>query len=267
MINLLKDNLEQFIQDLAKEFQSNKDIKISELLNTYINNKIEDFEKKEEKNENNVTDKGETPTTTGKNNSIYIGKEDFGEENEIINELKKNYYKDVMDMNKNNCYNCHDKYNITCILMKLTHELYPVIEVKTDDGNKVDEKIKDKEKDNIQNIKIEQSKNEIVKNEIEDINIDKEKDKLSEKKEENIAEEKKDEKKEDNKNEIKNENPEEKKEEKKEEKCEEKKEEIKENKDKIEEKKIEDDKLNIDEENKNKEEKKEEKNDEKKEES
>ena len=47
MINLLKDNLEQFIQDLAKEFQSNKDIKISELLNTYINNKIEDFEKKE----------------------------------------------------------------------------------------------------------------------------------------------------------------------------------------------------------------------------
>lgn len=89
MINLLKDNLEQFIQNLAKEFQSNKDIKISELLNTYINNKIEDFEKKEEKEENNVTDKGETPTTTGKNNSIYIGKEDFGEENEIINELKK----------------------------------------------------------------------------------------------------------------------------------------------------------------------------------
>ena len=266
MINLLKDNLEQFIQDLAKEFQSNKDIKISELLNTYINNKIEDFEKKEEKEENNVTDKGETPTTTGKNNSIYIGKEDFGEENEIINELKKNYYKDVMDMNKNNCYNCHDKYNITCILMKLTHELYPVIEVTTDDGNKVDEKIKDKEKDNIQNIKIEQSKNEIVKNEIEDINIDKEKDKLSEKKEENIAKEKKDEKKEDNKNEIKNENPEEKKEEKKEEKCEEKKEEIKEDTDKIEEKKIEDEKLNIDEENKNKEEKKEEKNDEKKEE-
>ena len=242
MINLLKDNLEQFIQDLAKEFQSNKDIKISELLNTYINNKIEDFEKKEEKEENNVTDKGETPTTTGKNNSIYIGKEDFGEENEIINELKKNYYKDVMDMNKNNCYNCHDKYNITCILMKLTHELYPVIEVTTDDGNKVDEKIKDKEKDNIQNIKIEQSKNEIVKNETEDINIDKEKDKLSEKKEENIAEEKKDEMKEDNKNEIKK------------------------NTDKIEEKKIEDDKLNIDEENKNKEEKKEEKNDEKKEE-
>ena len=264
MINLLKDNLEQFIQDLAKEFQSNKDIKISELLNTYINNKIEDFEKKEEKEENNVTDKGETPIPTGKNNSIYIGKEDFGEENEIINELKKNYYKDVMDMNKNNCYNCHDKYNITCILMKLTHELYPVIEVTTDDGNKVDEKIKD---NNIQNIKIEQSKNEIVKNEIEDINIDKEKDKLSEKKEENIAEEKKYEKKEDNKNEIKNENPEEKKEEKKEEKCEEKKEEIKENTDKIEEKKIEDDKLNIDEENKNKEEKKEEKNDEKKEES
>jgi hypothetical protein len=225
MINLLKDNLEQFIQDLAKEFQSNKDIKISELLNTYINNKIEDFEKKEEKEENNVTDKGETPMPTSKNNSIYIGKEDFGEENEIINELKKNYYKDVMDMNKNNCYNCHDKYNITCILMKLTHELYPVIEVTADDGNKVDEKIKDKEKDNIQNIKIEQSKNEIVKNEIEDINIDKEKDILSEKKEENIAEEKKDEKKEDNKNVIKNENPEEKKEEKKEEKPEQKKEE------------------------------------------
>ena len=128
-------------------YSQGKNIKIKNNLNK------KDINKERSKSKNNVTDKGETPIPTGKNNSIYIGKEDFGEENEIINELKKNYYKDVMDMNKNNCYNCHDKYNITCILMKLTHELYPVIEVTTDDGNKVDEKIKD---NNIQNIKIEQ---------------------------------------------------------------------------------------------------------------
>ena len=36
------------------------------------------------------------------NSSIYVGKDDFAEENVIINELNNNYYKDIMNINKMN---------------------------------------------------------------------------------------------------------------------------------------------------------------------
>ena len=259
MINLFKDNPNELIEKIVKQYKEKKnEIKISEILNDIIEDKITEVGEKEKNEENKNSDKGINNTPQVKNNTIYVGREDFGEENEIINELKKNYYKDIMDLNKNNCYSCHDKYNITCILMKISKEKYPIIEVKdVVEENKIEEEKKDeKVKDNIEKKEEEnqeEKKEEIAQNEIKNVNIDKEKEKEEEKNNEPIEE---------NKNEIKDEEKENKEENKDEIKNEEKENKIEggkgdENakKEKNDEAKnnIKDDKTNIDEENKNKE--------------
>ena len=151
MINLLKDNLEQFIQDeIVKNLNEGENVNIADLLNKYIEKKIKERKEKEEKEKEESKNKREKSSIYGpKSSAIYVGKEDFGEENEIINELKNNYYKDIMDINKNNCYSCHDHYNITCILMKLSKKKKPIIEQENDEDYEDEEeekKIKEKKK-------------------------------------------------------------------------------------------------------------------------
>ena len=93
------------------------DMKLSDLISEYIKCK------KEEGDKINTSKLSSTPsgalnkTTTKTNSSIYVGKEDFGEENVIINELNNSYYKDIMSLNKSN--DCHGNYNATYILIQL----------------------------------------------------------------------------------------------------------------------------------------------------
>ena len=226
MINLFKDDIEKFAMKIANIFKESKTNDIKEILKKEIDNKIKELENNPKKEEKKEEDKG----INIKPNSFYVGKEDFEEENEIINELKKNYYKDIMDLNKNNCYSCHDKYNITCILMKVSKEKYPTIKVEKKTPEEKKEINKDKENKKVEEKKEEQENNN--KNEI-----------ILEEKKEEIKNEIQENKEVNNENKIEEEKVVEKKDE-------EKNEEDKNN--------IEDIKLNIDEENKNMEEKKEE---------
>ena len=212
MVNLLKDNLDQFIKNIVGVFKTQKeaDIKISELLNKYIEDKIKERDEKEKNADNKKEEiKQNAPI---KNNLIYVGKEDFGEENEIINELKKNYYKDIMEMNKNSCHSCHDKYNITCMLLKVSKNKKPIIEIKKEKKSekKEDKKdeIKEEKKEEIKVDKKEDKKEEDI--DVKSENKEKEKDakenELQKKDEENKEQPKEDkEKLEENKQENNNE--------------------------------------------------------------
>ena len=212
MVNLLKDNLDQFIKNIVGVFKTQKeaDIKISELLNKYIEDKIKERDEKEKNADNK---KEEIKQNAGiKNNLIYVGKEDFGEENEIINELKKNYYKDIMEMNKNSCHSCHDKYNITCMLLKVSKNKKPIIEIKKEKKSekKEDKKdeIKEEKKEEIKVDKKEDKKEEDI--DVKSENKEKEKDakenEVQKKEEENKEQQKEDkEKLEENKQENNNE--------------------------------------------------------------
>ena len=212
MVNLLKDNLDQFIKNIVGVFKTQKeaDIKISELLNKYIEDKIKERDEKEKNADNKKEEiKQNAPI---KNNLIYVGKEDFGEENEIINELKKNYYKDIMEMNKNSCHSCHDKYNITCMLLKVSKNKKPIIEIKKEKkSEKKEDKKEDKKEEKKEEIKVD--KKEDKKEEDIDIkseNKEKEKDakenEVQKKDEENKEQPKEDkEKLEENKQENNNE--------------------------------------------------------------
>ena len=178
MVNLLKDNLDQFIKNIVGVFKTQKeaDIKISELLNKYIEDKIKERDEKEKNADNKKEEiKQNAPI---KNNLIYVGKEDFGEENEIINELKKNYYKDIMEMNKNSSHSCHDKYNITCMLLKVSKNKKPIIEIKKEKKSekKEDKKdeIKEEKKEEIKVDKKENKKEEDI--DVKSENKEKEKD-------------------------------------------------------------------------------------------
>ena len=95
-----------------------------------------------------------------------MGKEDFGEENIIINELNNSYYKDIMSLNKTN--DCHGNYNSTCILI----ELLP----------KEKERTKEKE---ICPSDIKENKNEIIENKDKEKNNEIKEEK-NEKKEEEV---------------------------------------------------------------------------------
>ena len=196
MVDLLKDNLNEFIKYIVDLFNIKRvaDIKISDLLNKYIEDKIKERDEKEK----NVDNKKEEikPNTSIKNNLIYVGKEDFGEENEIINELKKNYYKDVMEMNKNSCHSCHDKYNITCMLLKVSKNKKPIIEVEKEKKDEIKEEKKQEDKD----VKSENKEKEkdVKENEDKDKKEDnkeepkEDKEKIEENKQENNNEDKKD---------------------------------------------------------------------------
>ena len=161
MINLLKGKLKEFIKKIVEIFQKKeeKDIKISEEIKKYINKRLEEKEKEKEKDDKEKNKEDKKPMVAAKSNPIYVGKEDFEEENEIINELKKNYYRDIMEMNKNSSHNCHDKYNITCIVMKISKNKKPIIEVKMKEKEKKKEIEKKEVKEEIEK-KVENDKKE-----------------------------------------------------------------------------------------------------------
>ena len=212
MTNLLKNNLLELIEIIITKFKENDDnINICKLLNEYIDKKIEEkkeFEEKEkiEKDkkieEKHNKDKGDHDTPKGQDNSIYVGKEDFSDENEQINELKNNYYKDISHLKKDSHY--HDKNNITCMLIKLSKKKYPIIEIiqETPGDNKEKQNKKEDTKKE-EGTKKEDLKNNI--NEIKDINNDKEKENKEENNINEINDKEEQNKKEDgeNNNEVK----------------------------------------------------------------
>ena len=93
------------------------DIKLSDLISEYIKCKKEEGDKINTSKSSSTPSGALNKTTTKTNSSIYVGKEDFGEENVIINELNNSYYKDIMSLNKSN--DCHGNYNATYILIQL----------------------------------------------------------------------------------------------------------------------------------------------------
>ena len=212
MTNLLKNNLLELIEIIITKFKENDDnINICKLLNEYIDKKIEEkkeFEEKEkiEKDkkieEKHNKDKGDHDTPKGQDSSIYVGKEDFSDENEQINELKNNYYKDISHLKKDSHY--HDKNNITCMLIKLSKKKYPIIEIiqETPGDNKEKQNKKEDTKKE-EGTKKEDLKNNI--NEIKDINNDKEKENKEENNINEINDKEEQNKKEDgeNNNEVK----------------------------------------------------------------
>ena len=201
MINILKNDLNNLneLKDIIITKFKEKNNNISQILNEFIDTKLKEEENLKESNKNENLNKNKNKINY---NEVYVGKEDFEEENELINNLKDNKYKDIIDLDKDKYYNCHDKYNITCILIKLLDKKYPDIEIKeTDKGetkgnndNKKDESTKtennvlqiNKEKENKDEINEENKIKNEEKNEIEDnkINIDEE-NKNREKEEEN----------------------------------------------------------------------------------
>ena len=145
MINILKNNLNNLneLKDIIISKFKEKDNNISEILNDYIDKKLKEEENSKESNKVEKLDKNKTKIDC---NEVYVGKEDFEEENKLINDLKENKYKGIINLNKDKYYNCHDKYNITCMLIKLSDKKYPDIgikeEKKENNNNKKDENTK-----------------------------------------------------------------------------------------------------------------------------
>ena len=184
MINLIGDDLkgliEKIVNSLKDTIPGDNNIKISKIIEEYIKQKEIDDEKnnKNKGNESNSTNK--ININNKKNSSIYVGKDDFSEENVIINELENNYYKDIMNMNKNNdpSYNS-GKLNTTCILIQLFK--YKNIdekknEIKESNDANNDKKIKNDKKveDNKEEIKKNPEKEEVKKEENNNSEIKKE---------------------------------------------------------------------------------------------
>ena len=184
MINLIGDDLkgliEKIVNSLKDTIPGDNNIKISKIIEEYIKQKEIDDEKnnKNKGNESNSTNK--ININNKKNSSIYVGKDDFSEENVIINELENNYYKDIMNMNKNNDPSFNSgKLNTTCILIQLFK--YKSIdekknEIKESNDANNDKKIKNDKKveDNKEEIKKNPEKEEVKKEENNNIEIKKE---------------------------------------------------------------------------------------------
>ena len=152
MIDLIGDNLKKFIEKIVNSLKEKNneqnEIKLSKIIEEYIKQEeVEDEKNNSNKKNTNINtnnlynNKNQFSINKG-STTIYVGKDDFAEENVIINEINNNYYKDIMNMNKENdpYYNC--KSNMTCILIQLIK-------------NKKKEENKDKNEDNKENIKIE----------------------------------------------------------------------------------------------------------------
>ena len=148
------DSFKKLLEKI-KNIPESQNIKLTELINEYINNKKEETEKIKNKNINNTSTQTNKPTPKSYN-SIYVGKEDFGEENQIITELNNTYYKDILSLNKNN--DCNGDYNTTCILIQLLKNQKSDI-TPTPDGNTKNENENSK-KDEINS----EEKNEIKDN-------------------------------------------------------------------------------------------------------
>ena len=187
LINFMKKIKE--INGKNEEEENNEKIKLSDLINDYLKCKNEEVEKMNANKIANNPSGSANKTAPKVSSSIYIGKEDFGEENAIINELNNSYYKDIMSMNKTN--DCHGNYNSTCILIQLLKN-----QIKTPDGNENKEiKIENKENeknseekdtikgDNKNEIKVD-NKSDNVENQKEGETIKNDNDIKEEKKEE-----------------------------------------------------------------------------------
>ena len=131
------DSLKKLLEKI-KNIPDPENIKLTELIKEYINNKKEEIEKIKNKSINNSSTQTNKPTPKF-NNSIYVGKEDFGEENVIITELNNTYYKDILSLNKNN--DCNGDYNTTCILIQLLKDKKSNITPTLDGDTKNEEKI------------------------------------------------------------------------------------------------------------------------------
>ena len=198
-------NITKYKEIIEKKGEVNKetDIKLSDLIIEYLKNKKDEGDKININKTINSTSNTPNKPSNKINSSIYVGKEDFGEENIIINELNNSYYKDIMSLNKTN--DCHGNYNSTCILVELLpkekervieKEICPsdINENKTKGETigetkgetiKEEEKKKNEENKNENEIKKEENKNEIVENKDKEKNNEIKEEK-NEKKEEEV---------------------------------------------------------------------------------
>jgi len=182
MINLIGDDLKLLIERIVNELkiddkddekEIDKNIKITKIIEDFIIEREKEAEKKNSDSKNNMNAIGNKAPTAKTNNYIYIGKDDFAEENIIINELNNNYYKDIMNLNKNSDNNCHGKFNITCMLIQLFKNKIIEKKKKVDNENKKDEEKENKiiekpdKKEEKNEIKEDETKNE-PKNKIEE---------------------------------------------------------------------------------------------------
>ena len=206
MINLIGNDLKGLITKIVNALNGvtidNKDFKITKIIEEYISQKKLDEEHNKQNNTIKNKDSGLTnkQLATKTNSSIYIGKDDFSEENIIINELNNNYYKDIMNMNKNNDPSFSGKLNTTCVLIQLYKTNKKKEDKKVEDNIIINEDNKEevKKEDNNNNNqikekvenKIEEEKKEGGENKIEEINV------IEEKKPEVIEEKKENDKKE-----------------------------------------------------------------------
>ena len=137
------------------------DMKLSDLISEYIKCKKEEGDKINTSKSSSTPSGALNKTTTKTNSSIYVGKEDFGEENVIINELNNSYYKDIMSLNKSN--DCHGNYNATYILIQLfKNKINKPNEIpKPEETNKNGETKEEEKKIENEIKKEEENKNEI----------------------------------------------------------------------------------------------------------
>ena len=206
MINLIGNDLKGLITKIVNALNGvtidNKDFKITKIIEEYISQKKLDEEHNKQNNTIKNKDSGLTnkQLATKTNSSIYIGKDDFSEENIIINELNNNYYKDIMNMNKNNDPSFSGKLNTTCVLIQLyktnkkkedkkVEDNIIINEDKKEEVKKEDNNNNNQIKEKVEN-KIEEEKKEGGENKIEEINV------IEEKKPEVIEEKKENDKKE-----------------------------------------------------------------------
>jgi hypothetical protein len=173
MINLIgkeTKELKELIDKITGELNEKKDIKITEIIEAFIKQK----ELKEGEKNKNIEIIKETDSTNPNQNqpnktssTIYVGRDDFSEENVIINELNNNYFKDIMNMNKNNDPSFSGKFNTTCFLIQLLH---PIKEKKTENEENIINKNENMEK--VEEKKInDEEKNEEKKEEKKEDNI------------------------------------------------------------------------------------------------
>ena len=155
-------NFKEKIKILLNDNNNNQKIKLSEYINEYVKNK------KEEEKKNYIRKKALASSNIPNKsilNSIYVGKEDFGEDNALLNELNKTYYKDITSLNNNN--NCNENYNTTCILIQLLQKGDITDTGDTLDEEKKSETIEEKKEINVNENPLDnkgQSKNENQKN-------------------------------------------------------------------------------------------------------
>ena len=204
MIDLIGDNLKQLVEKIVNTLKEpkNNETKLSKIIEEYIKQtEIENEKKSVNNHANNLNNNINKLPLNKVNSSIYVGKDDFAEENVIINELNNNYYKDIMNINKMNDPSFNGKSNMTCILIQLLKskkkvEKKDTIEIVED--NKKEEKKIEKQHEQLENDNVgsaekikeglkndEKKEKEILEKDKRDEKINKEKEEIENKKEEN----------------------------------------------------------------------------------